>query len=167
MSQINLRELADFKEKLDALPLVVSYKISTLERNLKSVQAFMNDYDKQLIDIKKFGVAMSPDVSLRDESQNLSGVLSAIKKVSDYNNVEISTNNRDNLLVSYRVIRSSTDDIETIEGLEVKSISVQKEENSETSVFSAGVANFKVFSNILKNDNDLFCYVEYINKASS
>ena len=62
-------------------------------------------------------------------------------KSLDYNN-EISTNNRDNLLVSYRVIRSSTDDIETIEGLEVKSISVQKEENSETSVFSAGVANF-------------------------
>ena len=142
LSEINLKELAEFKEKLDALPLVVSYKISTLERNLKSVQAFMNDYDKLLIDTKKFGVTMSPDVSLRDESQNLSGVLSAIKKVSDYNNVEISTNNRDNLLVSYRVIRSTTDDIETIEGLEVKSISVQKEESSETSVFSAGVANF-------------------------
>jgi len=139
--EINKVELAEFKEKLEDLPFVVYYKISELEKDIKSVHRMMTSYNEVLEQAKSFGVSMSPDVSLKDEADNLLSTVNAIKKLGGYNDVEISEENLDTLIISYRVITSGPEDNQKIEGLEIKSVSVLKI-NPGIKVFDAGIGNF-------------------------
>ena len=147
ISEISSFEMQSFKDKLDSLPFVVEYKISNMKRDFKAVASMMTDYDKVLTEVKEFGVKMSPDVSLATEANKLSSCLNAIKKVSSYNSVDISENNQDSLLISFNVIRGDSSDENKIMGLEIKTMSV-KRNNPGITVFNSGMPNFLTSSPI-------------------